>query len=187
MENGGQRWRICAAIRVSSTLLRMMTFEQRLAFGEAHEQHVAEELTLRGWEVSRWGQGILGPQTRQALRHTDGSFRWQPDLVAARDDIVVMIDCKCRMTSKATDRHAVERAAVKAHRLLIAADDLPLYYVFDDLGVLTPDDVLAAGRLGPHTRLGSGAPYYLVSTTVARPFDDLFGVREQRVILRAVA
>lgn len=165
----------------------MTTFQQRLAHGEAHEQYVAEELTPRGWEVNSWGQGLLGPKTREALRHTDSMLRWQPDLIAAKDGFAVMIDCKSRMTSKTTDRHAVERAAVKVHRSLIADNDLPLYYVFDDLGVLTPHDVLAAGRLGPHTRIGSGAPYYLVPTGLARPFDDIFGVVEQRVALRAVA
>lgn len=164
----------------------MTDWETRKTVGDIHEQCVAEELALRGWEVSSWGQGLLGPAAREALRHTDSALRWQPDLIAARGDSVVMVDCKSRMTSSRTGRHAVERAAVKVHRSLIADMDLPLYYVFENLGVLTPEDVLSAGRLGPHTRVGSGAPYYLVDSGMDRLFDEIFGPHEH-FSLRAVA
>lgn len=156
----------------------MSTWAERKEVGDLHEQHVAEELTLRGWTVNPWGQGILTHPVRAVLRNTDSSLRWTPDLVAARGENVVLIDCKARMTSSASERHAVERAAVKAHLQYCAWTDLPLYYVFDTLGVLTPHDVLSAGRIGPHTRVGSGAPYYLVSSSLARPFDAVFGTHE---------
>lgn len=165
----------------------MTNWQQRKAAGDAHEQYVAEELTLRGWEVNAWGQGVLTRTVRGALGRTDSSLRWTPDLVAVRGEVVALIDCKSRMTSGSTDRHAVERAAVKAHLQLAAWTDLPVYYVFDDLGVLTPHDVLMAGRIGPHTRVGSGAPYYLIGRGLDRPFDDIFGPHEQLVGLRAVA
>ncbi|MEU9891480.1 hypothetical protein [Sphaerisporangium sp. NPDC051011] len=115
------------------------------------------------------------------LQRTDSGLRWEPDLLAARNDVVVMIDCKASMTSRSTGRHAVERAAVKAHQLLAAFYDLPLYYVFDNLGVLTPLDVRGAGRRGPHSTVGSGAPYYLVDAAVDRRFDDIFGTVPARV------
>jgi hypothetical protein len=73
-------------------------------------------------------------------------------------DLVVMIDCTASMTSRGTGRHAVERAAVRAHLQFAAIFDLPFCYVFDNLGVLTPMDVRAAGQDGPHSRVGSGAP-----------------------------
>lgn len=165
----------------------MSGWERRKAKGDAHEQYVAEELTLRGWEVNPWGQGILTHPVRGALRRTDSSLRWTPDLVAARGEVVVLIDCKSRMTSGASGRHAVERAAVKAHLQLCAWTDLSIYYVFDNLGVLTPHDVLMAGRIGPHTRVGSGAPYYLIGTGLDRPFDDVFGTHERVVGLRVAA
>ncbi|MDX5563746.1 hypothetical protein PYK79_10825 [Streptomyces sp. ID05-04B] len=165
----------------------MSGWQQRKAVGDAHEQYVAEELTLRGWEVNAWGQGVLTRSVRGALRRTDSSLRWTPDLVAARGEIVALIDCKSRMTSGASDRHAVERAAVKAHLQLAAWTDLPVYYVFDDLGVLTPHDVLMAGRLGPHTRVGSGAPYYLIGTQLDRRFDDIFGPHERLAQFHAAA
>lgn len=165
----------------------MTNWTRRKAVGDVHEQRVAEELTLRGWEVNPWGQGILTGCVRGALRRTDSSLRWTPDLVAARGEIIALIDCKSRMTSGESDRHAVERAAVKAHLQLAAWTDLPVYYVFDNLGVLTPHDILMAGRLGPHTRVGSGAPYYLIGTGLDRPFDDIFGPHENLIQLRAAA
>lgn len=79
------------------------------------------------------------------------------------------------MTSRGSGRHAIERAAVKAHLHFGAAFDLPLHYVFDDMGVLDPIDVKLARRPGPHSRIGSRAPYYLVTTRMDRRFDDIFG------------
>lgn len=153
----------------------MASFQQRKAIGDAHEQYVAEQLTVRGWEVTLWGQGILTKRIQDALRKTDSFIRWIPDLIAAKDTDLVLIDCKSRMTSRSTGRHAVERAAVHAHVQLVAWTLLPVYYVFDDLDVLTPHDVLTAGREGPHSIAGSGAPYFLISANAARRFDGLFG------------
>jgi hypothetical protein len=80
---------------------------------------------------------MLAAAVAASLRRTGSTLRWVPDLLGARDDLVVMIDCKASMTSRGTRRHAVERAAV--------------------------------------SRVGSGAPYYLVSTVLDRDFNDLFG------------
>ncbi|MFI0487481.1 hypothetical protein [Actinomadura sp. 9N215] len=153
----------------------MTSWRARKTLGNRLEEHVAHELTSRGWAVDHWGQGVIAAAVSKVLRRTDSSLRWAPDLLAARQDTVVMIDCKASMTSRATGKHAVERAAVKAHLQFAALFDLPLYYVFDNLGVLTPMDVCGIGHLGPHTRVGSGAPYYLVSTTTDRAFNDVFG------------
>lgn len=157
----------------------MTSWKQRKAVGDALEQIVAEELTLRGWTVNPWGQGILTAPVRGALHRTDSSLRWTPDLVAARGEIVAFVDCKGQMTSGTTNRHCIERAAVRAHLQLAALTELPVYYVFDGLGVLTPHDVLMAGRVGPHTTVGSGAPYYLIGTALDRAFDDIFGAHER--------
>ena len=153
----------------------MTSWMARKAVGDELETRVSEELRARGWAVSPWGQGTLAVAVAASLRRTDSSLRWAPDLLAAREDLVVMIDCKARMTSPSTGRHAVERAAVKAHLQFAALFDLPFYYVFDDLGVLTPMDVRAVGQSGPHSRVGSGAPYYLVSVVLDRDFNDVFG------------
>ncbi|WP_055567766.1 hypothetical protein [Streptomyces atriruber] len=153
----------------------MTSFQQRKAAGDAHEQYVAEQLTMRGWDVSPWGQGLLTEQIQDALRKTDSFIRWIPDLIAAKETDLALIDCKTRMTSRSTGRHAVERAAVHAHAQLVAWTLLPVYYVFDDLDVLTPHDVLTTGRQGPHSIAGSGAPYFLIPATDTHRFDSLFG------------
>ena len=156
----------------------MTTWTERKTVGDLLEQHVAEELTIRGWTVNPWGQGVLTEEVRFALKSSDSYLRWTPDLVAARGESVVLIDCKARMTSSASNRNSIERAAVKAHLQFSAWTDLPVYYVFDNLKVLTPHDVLTSGRAGPHTRVGSGAPYYLVPDALAKAFDALFGTYE---------
>ncbi|MFF0747319.1 hypothetical protein ACFYVL_43760 [Streptomyces sp. NPDC004111] len=153
----------------------MTSFQQRKAIGDAHEQYVAEQLAERGWKVDFWGQGQLSRALQGALQKTDSSIRWFPDLIAARAKDIVLIDCKGSMTSRQTGRHAVERSAVLAHLQLVAWTQLPVYYVFDDLDAWTPHDVLTAGRQGPHSVAGSGAPYLLISTRGAGRFDDLFG------------
>ncbi|MEU3320812.1 hypothetical protein ACGFZG_27255 [Streptomyces antibioticus] len=157
----------------------MPSFQQRKAVGDAHEKRVAEELALRGWDVSPWGQGVLTEAVRVALRGTESSLRWTPDLVAAKDRQVFLIDCKSRMTSRITQRHAVERAAVMAHLQLAAWTQLPICYVFDNLDVLTPLDVLILGRTGPQPAAGSGSPYHLVPTRCSLAFDEVFGTTQQ--------
>lgn len=142
----------------------MTNWQLRKRVGDAHEQRVAQLLQRRGWDVNQWGQGVLSVPVQTALRGTDSSLRWTPDLLAARGRDIALIDCKARMTSTASRRHAVERAAVRAHLQLTAWVCLPVYYVFDDLGVLTPYDVLIRGRCGPHSHAGSGAAYYLIDT-----------------------
>lgn len=154
---------------------------------DAHEQRIAEELTARGWAVNPWGQGVLTQPVQAALRRTDSSLRWIPDLLAAKEGHVAMIDCKSSMTSRAMHRHAIESAAVRAHLQLVAWTLLPLYYVFDSLDVLTPYDALAAGRTGPHSVAGSGAPYLLVPTTRSRTFDSTFGSRRRPSVARDAA
>ncbi|MFB8273446.1 hypothetical protein ACFC96_43640 [Streptomyces sp. NPDC055955] len=153
----------------------MTSFQRRKDVGDAHEQRVARELDIRGWAVDEWGQGVLSPTVSAALRSTDSFLRWTPDLIAAQGRHLFMIDCKSRMTSSTTDRHAVETAAVKAHLQLAAWTGLPVCYVFDNLDVLTPLDILTTGRTGPQTVRGSGSPYHLVPARHALAFDTVFG------------
>lgn len=164
-----------AAVSGRVILVGMTAWDRRKKIGDALEQRVAGELRSRAWVVNPWGQGVLDERIRYALRRTDSFARWTPDLVAARDETVCFIDCKANMTGGTRRRHAIERAAVRAHLQLVAWTDLPLYYVFDDLGVATPYDVLMAGQHGPTSNVGSGAPYYLINTSMDRPLDTVFG------------
>ncbi|MBO0651311.1 hypothetical protein J1792_00390 [Streptomyces triculaminicus] len=153
----------------------MASFHDRKAVGDAHELRVAQELTVRGWDVAAWGQAILTDVVSRALRGTDSSLRWTPDLIAAQEKRVVLVDCKGRMKSRDTGRHSVQRDAVMAHLQLTAWTRLPVIYVFDDLGVLTPMDILLSGRHGPHSPIGSGTAYYFIPAERSTPFDEVFG------------
>ncbi|GAA1928682.1 hypothetical protein [Streptantibioticus ferralitis] len=84
----------------------MASFQERKIAGDAHEECVAWELTRRGWAVDAWGQGVLSNAVRFALRRIDSSLRWTPDLIAANGRRVALIDCKARMTSRTSHRHA---------------------------------------------------------------------------------
>ncbi|KOY53763.1 hypothetical protein [Streptomyces sp. XY332] len=83
-----------------------------------------------------------------------------------------------RPVTTRTRRHPIERAAVRSHLQLVAWTELPLYYMFDNLDILTPYDALTAGLAGPHSLTGSGAPYLLVPTTRCHAFDFTFGPRK---------
>jgi hypothetical protein len=108
-----------------------------------------------------------------------------PDLVAAKDRTICFIDCKGSMTGGYRRRHAIEQAAVRAHLQFMAWADLPVYYVFDDLGVTTPYEVVTTGWDGPRLSQGSGAAYYLIDIGHDRPFDTVFGRAQQVTAARA--
>lgn len=82
----------------------MASFQQRKAIGDAHERHVTEQLIGRGWEGDFWGQGLLSRALQSALRRTDSSICWLPDLIEAKARGPVLIDCKGGMTSQRTGR-----------------------------------------------------------------------------------
>lgn len=119
-------------------------------------RRVGDALPGRGWHVNAWGQGVLDEQVRQALRTTESFARWTPDLGAAHNRTVCFIDCKANMTGRVSRRYATERMAARAHREFAASNNLPMYYVFDDLGVATPYDVLMAGEPRATPQVGSG-------------------------------
>ncbi|WP_241844338.1 hypothetical protein [Kitasatospora sp. CB01950] len=121
----------------------------------------------------------MGEPIRRALRTTNSSLRWTPDLIAARDGRIVLLDCKGSMTSAASRRHVVERAAVVAHLQLVAWTQLPLYYVFDNLDLLDPHDALGRGQVGPASPAGSGTPYLLVPVARSLGFDEVFGIPQE--------
>ncbi|MFE5795562.1 hypothetical protein ACFQ8C_23710 [Streptomyces sp. NPDC056503] len=157
-------------------------WQQRKAVGDAHEQRVAAALASQGWTVERCGQGTYPPAIQQALARTTSALRWFPDLIAARAGEVVTIDAKDSMPSSTSGRYAVADEAVHAGLQFIAANrPTPLYYVFGDLRVLTPVEILH--YTGHAERQHDGA-YRLVSTRQAHSFDTVFG---RRLPLRAAS
>ena len=148
----------------------MSTYAERAAIGGEHERRVVQELTRRpDWTVAPWGQAILPEPIRLALRDSRSRFRYFPDLVASRPGELVTVDAKDRMRSTETGRYAVARECVQFGLQFLAAFNIPVYYVFGNLGVLCPTEVISYGRLGP------GGAYYLISERLAHQFDDVFG------------
>jgi hypothetical protein len=154
-----------------------MNFEQRKAVGDAHEQRVAEELEKRDWEVSPYGQAVLSPGIRSAISANGYPWRYAPDLIASRDGDVIAVDAKDRMRSTHTDRYAIKKDCVTFGIAFVVITGIPVFYVFGNLGVLTPTEVQAYGTLGPRAR---GGAYYLVPGRLGHDFDDVFGDGDAR-------
>lgn len=76
------------------------------------------------------------------------------------------------MSSADTGRYAISRECVNFGIQFVAAFGVPIFYVFGNLGVLTPQEVMAYGSTGVRAMGGS---YYLVDGRLARQFDDVFG------------
>ena len=119
-----------------------------------------------------WGQGVLSSTVREAICRSNSQLRLLPDLIAGRDGELVTIDCKNRIRSGHTGRYAISRHCVN-FGLHLNAMGVPVFYVFGNLGVLLPTEVMSYGRIGPRVT-GNGA-YYLVAERLAHHFDDVFG------------
>lgn len=145
--------------------------------GAELEWRVGAELIARGWSVDPYGQGAMSQEIREAMRGGSSSLRWNPDLIVGRGNCVRLVDCKASLQQRPTGRHAIESAAVRAHNQIVAVFDVPVFYVFDGLHVLTPHDVLSHGELGKPSAHGSGQPYYLVDARFGQQFDTVFGSR----------
>ncbi|GGX43092.1 hypothetical protein [Streptomyces chryseus] len=151
----------------------MTQWQDRRLVGEAHERRVAAALRARGWTVHPCGQGTYPPPVRDALRRTRSALRHFPDLIAARGADLVTIDAKDRMPSTDTDRYAISAATVNAGLLFTAAHaPTPLYYVFGNLKVLTPAEVVHYTAYALRHRSGA---FHLVRAERAHRFDDVFG------------
>lgn len=155
------------------TISTMHSWDTRKAVGDAHEQRVAGELVRRGWTVDPYGQGVLSEVTRRALGHTESTMRWDPDLVASRGGAICLIDAKGSTKGDDAFNYTISRKALAAGRVLWERTDLPLYYVFANLGVATPVEVMQFCRLAS---IREAPAYVSFSSGMVRPFDDTFGV-----------
>lgn len=151
----------------------MATWLERKDAGDRHEVRVAHELGTHGWTVHPCGQGTYPSALQQALGHSQSALRYFPDLLAARGPDVVAVDCKARLGSANARRFAISRACLRAGLMFLGANEpMPLYYVFGDLAVLTPAEVMHYCSVGLRH---PGGAYYLVSTRHAHPFIEVFG------------
>lgn len=151
----------------------MTQWQDRKTVGDMHEQRVAAALRARGWTVHPCGQGTYPTAVREALSRTRSALRQFPDLIAACGTDIVTIDAKDRMSSTGTSRYSISTSTVNAGLQFTAVHaPTPLYYVFGDLKVLTPAEVL---HYTDHALRRSSGAYHLVSTHRAHPFDEVFG------------
>lgn len=152
-------------------VVEIASWAARKAAGDAHEERTRDELWLRGWTVDLLGQGAMSAPVTSVLGRSKSPLRYMPEFIAARRGELCLIDCKGRISPN-TGRHSISRAAVQAHVAMRSLFDLPIYYVFETMGVMTPFDVqrFADMRVG-----GRGGSYFLVPAFDARPFDAFFG------------
>lgn len=151
----------------------------RKAAGDQHEQRVYAALRQRGWLVSEWGLGVLAAPVRAVLQTTDNPLRREPDIIAVRGDHLAAIDCKGTVTGG--PHYNINRRSLDCLRRFAANNDLPTYCVFDDLQVLTPDEVMIAARVA---RLATAGAYLRVPRGTGRPFDAVFGTRSGVAAIR---
>lgn len=154
-----------------------MTFQRRIEMGTEHERSVASALAERGWLVTPFGQGLLPEATRSLLRDRATPLRWLPDLVAAREH-VVLVEAKSGHAWKKTGNHIIELDCLASMLLHKYIYSVQTFIVWPDFTVNEPD------RLEPikwelhpgEWAQGSHTPYALVRCRDQRAFDDVFGV-----------
>lgn len=154
-------------------MTNVLPFPARKAVGDKHEDRVEAELVKRGWAVDHTAQEkTLSEQVSRALRRTESKKRHDPDFLVACGSTIRYVDAKGSLRGPRTDQNFVSRKAIAAHLTLIAEQDIPVYYVFDDLGVLTPAEVM---RYAGYERLGNAPGYLAVARSRSHRFDDIFG------------
>jgi hypothetical protein len=157
----------------ANNVLRLPTYAERKATGDVLESRVRTELELRGWTVSEYGQAVLAEPIRDALKRTECRMRWDPEFVASLGSYLCLVDAKGSMQGEDAWTYTISRKALRAHLKLAVDLDLPIYYVFANLGVATPTEVMQFCRLA---RVGDAGGYVSFGAGLPRPFDDVFGV-----------
>jgi uncharacterized protein YceK len=152
--------------------MSVINWAERKTVGDAHELRVRGELEQRGYTVSPYGQGVLAEPIRRALKMTDSSMRWDPDMVAACGSFICLIDAKTAMRGEEAHRYTISRKALSAHLRMSAMLDLPIYYVFSNLGVATAVEVMQHCGLA---RIGQTGGYVSLPASAPLPFDEVFG------------
>jgi hypothetical protein len=119
----------------------MAGFHARMAAAERWEILLAEYLRSRGWQVERFGQGMLTEGARAMLRKSpaDAHLRWLPDLLIERGNDTVFIDAKNSDATR-TGNHAVELASSAAMDFVHNDTGLAVWYAFVHPRPCMPDD-----------------------------------------------
>lgn len=148
-----------------------MTYTERFAAGIEFEEQLAAWLIEREWHVQEIGQGSIKEPTRARLKQLGSPITKLPDFIASKrirggPHVAALIDAKGRHpdTPPDTGRHSVEIASAQFLARFSVLTNLPLFLVFDDLCLSTPQMLKDHGAPGPirPDSAGSKRPYLLI-------------------------
>jgi hypothetical protein len=179
----------------------MNEYTDRLERGVQWEVALSHKLERWGWAVAPFGVATLpgvvslgrvreggpppGALYQALLNYRDhkgqpSGLRWLPDMIAARGPMLCLIDAKSGRHD--TGNYAIEYRALMVGRVLELEFRTPVFYVWDDGGVLTPQvivlnypqiKVCMPEDNDPFVR-GSREPFVLVSKRFALPANEVF-------------
>lgn len=152
-----------------------MNGEGRLRLALDHERAVMERIRSAGWSCEPFGQAMLTEAIRKILRRHRTPIRWMPDLLAIREE-VLLVDAKYELRTD-TPNFSIECDAIEAHKRWSVALASPVVYVFPDFTVNTVESLRPIHEfhnVRGQTR-GSGTDFVLVRKSDQHPFDEIFG------------
>lgn len=152
----------------------MTTYTMRKKLGDRHEERVTEELRKRGWRVTLYGMGTQRALPKAMIAANGSPLRYEPDLMISPYNAphrVHLIDCKAQFDAAET-HPAVNEECVRAQLALMGAVQLPIWYVFSDLSVCAPNDVIG---LNDKIEPSIGSAHFRVPACLNRGFDSVFG------------
>lgn len=176
----------------------MSGFAQRMGPALEWEQGLIERLRKRGWLAGPFGQAQIPDEMRPHLwRWLDDYgrstlLRWTPDIIAVKpssaDPFVCLIDAKTESEkNQRSENYSVEINAVDAGLAIVRDWHMPLFYMWPDLGVLTPHIVANRWnrKMDGNGAGGSQTAYYLVAKRWAMKAADVFPAVAERAPIEA--
>lgn len=164
----------------------MTGFQGRFVPAQEWEKKLQARLEELGWLAAPFGQAQIPEVMRPHLwRFLDDYgqvtlLRWTPDIIAVRPDrepFVCLIDAKTESEkNKNSANYSIEVNAVDAGLVIVRDWHMPLFYVWPDGGVLTPQTVVNrwCRKLDGEGSGGSNTAFYLVAKKWARKGSEIF-------------
>lgn len=149
------------------------TFAERAQTAREGEALVEQAFMARGFVVAHWGQGIMPPQMRRALRASRSpGIRYQCDFLVSKPPFVAWVDAKADKRTD-TPNHSIEWDAHQAHLQEQQATGTPVIYVWPDETAITLDDCEQARseRMVGRGSSGSGTDYLLLRKDCCQSLD----------------
>lgn len=137
-----------------------------LGYGQNWEDVVVNYLKDNGWKASLYGQRV-NPTLQEVLRGTTSCARFDPDIAASRNGIVIWVDAKNSDPTK-YGNHAVNADAMNAHLQWIDRHPEPHLFAFPNGagGICWMTVQTFATRMtfrsGSTARRGTGMDFYVV-------------------------